>query len=215
MSEPTHTPIRVIRDKHRLFLRFYYLTVAIAGCCVAAAKIQNPNSYAPGTNVLVDCSSAPLSVKFPIHGAIETAFEGRFPLYIEFGVQLREIEPPTGAPLHILGYVFLNFITPVFVEHFETHKREIIKKFGTASNWPESWRFGRVIRNAISHNGCIRIDGKNERPVLWHGREYSYADNETRILGPHLLISDIFLLMIDMDAHLKEGGDPITYELPA
>jgi hypothetical protein len=210
-----YTRIRVERGKHRLFERLYYLTIALAGVCVAAAKTQKKYPYAPGTHILVDCTTADLAIRFPVYGAIELAFDGQAPSYVEFGVQSRDAEPQTGLPLHILGRVFLNFITPIFVEHFETHKHEIIKTHSASSNWPEHWRFGRVVRNAISHNGCIRIDRPNEAPVSWHGRTYSYADNGTEILGPHLLVSDLFLLMLDMDSHLKEGGNAINYEPPS
>jgi hypothetical protein len=201
-----YAPIRAIRNRHRLYDRFYYLSVAVAGCCVAGAQIQKT---APGSYVLMACKSLPLSVRFPVHGVVEKAFKGEFPSHIEYGIEGSASKPKAGK-VHVLGYVFLNFINPVFVEFYEAYKDWIFKKYGHQSRWPETWRFARVVRNAISHNGCIRIDSPKEAAASWQALTYSHADNGKKILGPDLMAPDLLILMVEMDAALTRDGAPIT-----
>lgn len=91
----------------------------------------------------------------------------------------------------------------MFTNYFERHKHRI-KAAYPKRTWPEVWNFGRVIRNAFAHNGCIRIDDAKEN-VSWRGLTYSHADNETFVelsLSP----GDLIYLMFDMDAALPKYG---------
>lgn len=71
---------------------------------------------------------------------------------------------------------------------------------------PPAWAFGRVIRNALVHDGIVSIDDKNFAPVQWRGLTYGPVENGRYIMHNDLEVPDVYLLLIDMDAELQGAG---------
>jgi hypothetical protein len=83
-----------------------------------------------------------------------------------------------------LGAAMFLILTPLFVEFYESYRDWLYHHFKRdIERWPPEWRFGRVIRNACSHGGAIKIDPKKkESPVHWRGLTYSASDSGKAVL---------------------------------
>jgi hypothetical protein len=44
------------------------------------------------------------------------------------------------------------------------------------------WRFGRAVRNALVHNGCIQFTNSASPAVEWRGLQYGFGDNGRPVL---------------------------------
>jgi hypothetical protein len=55
--------------------------------------------------------------------------------------------------------------TVLFLQAFEKIRARIVEKFGDGwfKNWPEVLRFAYLLRNALAHDGCWRIDEQKGR----------------------------------------------------
>jgi hypothetical protein len=86
-----------------------------------------------------------------------------------------------------------------FVVYYEA--QDPVAHFGdNGPSWPQVWRFGRIVRNALTHNGCIDIRNPNAPPESWRSLTYSPADNGKPILFRDFAIPDLLYLMMDMEA---------------
>lgn len=90
-----------------------------------------------------------------------------------------------------------------FTSYYERFKPLLWKKFNKAEEWPNTWRFARIVRNAYSHDGKIDIRNQNTEPVSWKTLTYGPSDNGKDITGSDITIVDIFFLMLDMDKDIK------------
>jgi hypothetical protein len=92
-------------------------------------------------------------------------------------------------------------LSPYFVEYYETYKQWMFDRCGKSDLWPEVWRFARVVRNAISHGGKVRIEKQTEPIVQWYGAAYDYGSNGKVAFGPNgdLEFADMVVLMFEMD----------------
>lgn len=82
------------------------------------------------------------------------------------------------------------------------------------------WQFGRVIRNAIAHNGKIFFECSKAPPVHWltvgYLVGYSYSDNELKrqLLYEEITGVELILLMEDIDSVLRAERDTnVTNEI--
>lgn len=91
-----------------------------------------------------------------------------------------------------------------FCSFFETN-RNYIEGVGPCkqiNDWPEVWRFGWVVRNALGHGGFINIRDQTLRPVSWKGISISYENYGQQLMHSILAVGDIILLMLDMEEFL-------------
>jgi hypothetical protein len=70
-----------------------------------------------------------------------------------------------------------------------------------AQKWPPVWNFGRVVRNALSHNGSIHFENMNAKPVTWHNLSFDPTHNG-RAIFDDIDPVDLILLMAEMDGEL-------------
>lgn len=77
------------------------------------------------------------------------------------------------------------------------------------SKWNPIFDFGRVIRNAISHDGHHSFRGKKARPVSWHNFQYSPVDDGKPCIGTDFWCAELFVLMLEMNDELDKAGAPI------
>jgi hypothetical protein len=132
-------------------------------------------------------------------------------IQIRFGPPIKEEEGPNSIPVGPLHRVFANAISPTFVQFYEDNAEWMEKSYGkNPHEWPSSiWNFGRVVRNAISHGGCINIDDKTAPTVTWYHLAYGPAQNKQLIIGTDFLFADLMILMFEMSDELDRLGRPI------
>ncbi len=64
--------------------------------------------------------------------------------------------------------------------------------------WPPVWRFGRIVRNGLTHDGRIDIRNPSAAAESWRSFTYSPADNGKPLLFHDLAIPELLYLMIEM-----------------
>ena len=110
---------------------------------------------------------------------------------------------PVGFSVGGIQRLHSQYFQAVFIHFYESVVPLVVQLYGKKQvNWPDIWNFGRVVRNAFAHGGCVRIDDPNSRPVNWGNLTYSYSDNGRNLLFNDLCIVELILLMEEMDALL-------------
>lgn len=186
--------------KHRFYDDIFNITVAMIGYGVASQvhrgvavnfndgrrTIFRGRPTVSGIDMFIDAKD--------LYGPLE---HNTRPSQIEFVTE--EPEPFIGSPEEprlILGPI----IQTGFVHYYESVKDAIEgRRGGDSSKWPDVLRFGRVVRNAFTHDGKVDIRNPKADPVKWRGLTYSYSDNGREILYVDLLPADVFVLMEEMD----------------
>jgi hypothetical protein len=209
------------KGKHRLHERLYFFNISVASIAIAATYLESGKAdFKPGQNIELAGDHLNLSVRFPLHGPVQGALKGLTPDKVQYTItaksqqrldqyaaEIQSGQKPHVAP--IITPVFMNLISPVFVDYFEAYKEWLYRKLNNPDNWPSAWRFGWMVRNAMSHNGMVHFLKKGP-PVSWHGLTYSYDDNDkVKIVGNVLSTGDIVILMFDMDDELNTLGCPL------
>lgn len=90
----------------------------------------------------------------------------------------------------------------MFVSFYEDHVGVLKTKFGEShKGWPGSWRFGWVVRNALSHGGKAEI--RKDTSVSWKGLTFTKADHMRPVILVDLWPGDLIMLMKDMQDELE------------
>lgn len=96
-----------------------------------------------------------------------------------------------------------KIIQSTFSQYYENIKSTIEEKFGKeVENWPNVWNFARVVRNAFSHGGRIKISNSKAPKIVWRELEYDYYSNGKSIMYTDLTAVELIFLMIEMDTHI-------------
>lgn len=125
----------------------------------------------------------------------------------------RPIDHSVSHPLQVnkVQFIVVRLIADAFLSYYARHVEAVESEWGEVKNgnWPMVWQFGRVIRNAIAHNGKIFFDSKKAPPVHWLKLRYSYSDNELKrqLLYDEITGVELILLMEDMDSVLRAMRD--------
>ncbi len=117
--------------------------------------------------------------------------ESRVPLKYQADISMFEIEK--------------SIIPPQFLFFYARFIEEAEKKWGLDySLWPNSWRMGWVIRNAIAHNENISFKEKYKdmTPIIWRNISICFS-NQGENIFEKLSFSDILLLLLDMNEDLQ------------
>lgn len=121
----------------------------------------------------------------------------------------RPIDYSVSHPLQVskVQPIMVRLIADAFLSYYASHVKAVESRWGTVEkgNWPTVWQFGRVIRNAIAHDGKICFDSKKAPPVHWHNLRYSREDNDLKrqLLYDEITGVELILLMEDMDSVLR------------
>lgn len=123
-----------------------------------------------------------------------------WPKQIRFDEESITIEPSARLNLSLYERPLYAFSQTMFVNYFERHRPEIERIYGNdTNNWPNEWDFARVVRNSVSHNGCVNFRNLSASPVSWRGLTYSPSENGRKVLFDDLWFGDLIYLMMDMD----------------
>jgi coproporphyrinogen III oxidase len=92
------------------------------------------------------------------------------------------------------------------INYYERYKSEVINRYGNFNRdeWPEVWKFAKVVRDAMSHNYRINFSEhkSKEFKVEWRNLNYSSKNNGQEIIFKDMWPGDFFDLIIEMDSYL-------------
>jgi hypothetical protein len=132
----------------------------------------------------------------------------RFFNFVEWPTQLtfneQHVIIPSHARLRLQTYEKPSFslLLSMFVNFYEKHKKDTESQFGNIQTWPTEWKFGRVVRNSLAHDGKISFYKSTAPSVSWRGLTYSADNNGQEIIHTDLWPGDVIYLMIDMNNYL-------------
>ena len=202
-------------NTHRLHGRINTLCVTLSAVAISAHYLWFGEArFPPGKGGDLYCRRIPAALRYPISGALEMALADQTPQSIDLEfiaeTDTAQLEPGPEVPRREtdgLASIYLSIISPLFVQFYEGYNDWLYRKQKHPDNWPEIWRFGRIVRNTMAHGGKVDIAQKDS-PASWRGLSYSSADNGREIVTREgdLSTGDIFTLMIEMSEELDAQG---------
>lgn len=182
---------------------FYSLLVAIASLATAAQwHTSGTVDFKPGETIALECSHlSDREVHLPLFGPVQSALAGVTPQVIQISVKQRNPSPPSykTKTSGFAGAVETIF-QPFFVNFYERHSGEIATKFGKIDKQaPSVWQMGWVVRNAVSHNGCVYFRDPAHQSVAWQGLVLSPQDNGKRLFHSIFSAGDLIVMMLEME----------------
>jgi hypothetical protein len=202
---------KYFRNEHHFFDDLVSLLVSMAslGMATEAHNFGYRPAFKQNERVVLSGSSnvSNTSLLFSPYTLLQPIAKNGWPTVIEFEEQPLDVSLNTlqNYPVKLTGVSGLNsmMIQSAYVHYFETIRPQIKTQYGSnTTEWPDVWNFGRVIRNAFSHGGCINFLNPNAQSVNWKTLTYSPSDNGRQVLYRDLASVDIILLMEDMDSVL-------------
>lgn len=160
--------------------------------------------YRPTDTMRLDCKHSPANWVWHPFNAMNAMAKGLRPPQLFFHRHPGDAVPVAAElPLGNLDYMVRAYGRSMIGNYYEAHKALIELAFGQEWRmWPPAWQFGRVVRNAMSHNGRIRIDSASAPSVSWKSLTYGRPDNGRAILHTDLWPGDLFDLLIEMDEQI-------------
>jgi hypothetical protein len=207
--------------KHRLYPYFENLLIITAcinrAIAYTAGKpvIMHPNHFS-----FYHSRQFQVTAILPTFGPIELALKGSHPRKIQVTFVPRKNTPwPSGIAItehaqlgmnrSVSNLIFVNTIVPVFTTFFENNMEWMLKNINSdKAKWSGVFGFARVIRNAISHGGAVKMVPR-ATPVKWHHVAYGHAQNKKKIIGTDLIFGDFMILMFELSNELDRRGCPI------
>ncbi|MEN9901640.1 MAG: hypothetical protein RL651_304 [Pseudomonadota bacterium] len=182
---------------------FYSLLVAIASLATAAQwHTSGTVDFKPGETIALECNHlSDREVHLPLFGPVESALAGVPPKIIQISVKQRNPAPP-GYTTQTSGFARAveTIFQPFFVNFYERYSDEIAAKYGVIDKEaPSAWQMGWVVRNAVSHNGCVGFKNKNHLPVTWQGLTLSPADEGKALFHSTFSAGDLIVMMFEME----------------
>ena len=145
-----------------------------------------------------------LVVKIPGFSVLARALKNvRFePISIEFSTTFDHPPEELGRDVSLVEHFYFDTIAAQFVLFFEEHYATM--KDACNHDYPameNTWKFGRRIRDAISHRGLFTINDPNFIPVVWRGYTIGPERNGTA-LSATLKPGDLLVLMCELERAL-------------
>lgn len=205
----TFETLQFSRGNSRLIDHVVQLSLSIEAVFVAWKARDGADLPTLGEHVRVESKCLQMQFGFLVDEEMRTAIDGRTTDFIVVGKHPTEQRP---------GSTSTAGLEPTFRRIFDTEFFLYYERFApwlrhrTARkpvDWPAPWNFAWVVRNAIVHDGHIRIDDPSVAPVEWGGVSVDPSSNGNT-LSDFLSLGDRFALMLEMDAALDALGAPIT-----
>ena len=186
------------RARHRFFdsLVAYLVSVASIGATLGAQARTSAGNWEPSESFVLNGTGriGDIGLVFHPHSVMNRIAEQRWPEAVTFLVESIRPEARTIWDEKDGPNVEGMLLRGAFVQYFESVRNQT----GIDAT-SDSWRFGRIVRNAFVHDGRIRIDDPQATPASWRGITYGPRDNGRQILGLDIAAVEVVLLMRDMD----------------
>jgi len=195
-----------ISHDHCLFPEVNNLLIVVAGLATAMEYHETGSAiYEPGAYVTIEGLSTSRMIRLPLHGPIEAAMEDKKPDIIELTLEMsapsREKYTTTTSGLkEVIEFIFMPYLVSFYEKTYQEAKNKFTSDF---NKWPEAWRMGWVIRNAISHDGNVFYKNLSTPGVTWRGLSVSPLNQGERVLGKLMNTADLLILLIDMANDLE------------
>lgn len=219
MTTIPHRPTEVhyLETKHGYFPELVRLLVALSsiGLSLEIHKGHLAPPYGP-TDCLTMAGKNNVSgieISFFVGPIYQYLLNSNIPMPKALKAIKRPINHSASHPLRVdtVQSIVARLVADAFLSYYASHVKAVESRWGTVEkgNWPTVWQFGRVIRNAIAHDGKICFDSKKAPPVHWHNLRYSREDNDLKrqLLYDEITGVELILLMEDMDSVLQAERD--------
>jgi hypothetical protein len=167
----------------------------------------------PGQVYGIDGKIVKADLTLPIFGPIESLIKNQNIKCIQVRIKTQtasDFVPSHDVSSNPVVATITNILTPIFVTFYEQFFIEAQNKFGGKNydSWPSSWRMGWVVRNALSHNGCVYFKSSNVPPIKWREAEISPLTHQgMRLLHNIFSGGDLLFLMFDMEMDLTGNSE--------
>lgn len=213
----TKVPSKITTEKgkHRLHDPLFNFMVINSSFFIALAAINGKSEIPAGQWYNMQCKQLHGEIRLAFREPLEFAAKGVVPDKLEFGIAEPMNFIAEGARKGPnLTTSLCHLISPIFVEFVERYTPWLEKSQGKQALWPDLWRFARVVRNAISHDGKVFIAADIRKKggltsTSWKNLTYSSVDHGRHIIGHDLLSADILLLMFELNDELDGLGCPV------
>ena len=194
------------KSQHRFFDSLVAFTASIASLGIALPAKANGNSsgYSPSDYLTLTGNPKISGIEFRFFpkNILSALVNNTWPSGVVFEEYPINLAPNT-LQLNLTGLQRVHgaMISNAFVKYYEDNKLLVEGMYTTdRQNWPSVLNFGRVIRNALAHKGCINFTNPNAAAVTWRSLTYSPLDNGRSILYHDLTAVELIFLMEEMDA---------------
>jgi len=214
-SRVYHKTMLVTERGHRLHNDMNRLCILVESISVAIQmNLGKSYDFKQGDSTAFASSVFDQVINMPLFGPVLFALTNRTPDRIEFELAhyagMPESIPPGQKLVTGLQKVIPMAFSPVFVEFFERHRPWLENDRPSRWDWSPMMNFASVVRNALSHDGKIKIKGKNPAPAQWYHLSYGASDDGKEIISVDIEPADLVLLMFEMSDELDKLGCPIS-----
>jgi hypothetical protein len=194
-------PQTVVSKKGDRFHEHIFDVLVFCSLLCKAANSTEHSAVPPGSFAKVECELLPFEILFEAHQPADCAMIDQVPGRLSLPVRLKLKEH---HPFRTEGTasITLRMFAAIFALAYEgplNWQREVDSN---PAKWPPVLAFCRVVRNAIAHDGRVRIANAKAPPVSWRGLTYGYGDNGKALLGPGVGTGDLLILLFDLDEEL-------------
>ena len=193
--------------EHRFFDQLVVFVVSLVGVGLVI-ELQHTREARPWEEsdtlgLRCKASGREGQLSFAMPPLLDEFAANRWPTSLQF--QVTPSAPPEPGPgtkrISSAKRVVLSLSAAFLLQYFEEMKSRVEAKYGKdTQQWPSVWNFGRVLRNAAGHAGCINFQNLSAQPVSWGNLVYSPADNGREAWLLDWEPSDVIFLINDLDA---------------
>lgn len=194
-----------IRRENKFFTEIHNLIIIVASLCTALEyKVKGSAEFKLGDYILLQGLSCKKNIRLPLFGPLESILANEQPSEIQILVE--DAKPSTIVnPYELSGleqtieYIF----SPFFISFYENNYSLASSLFGNNYEiWPNSWRMGWVVRNALSHDNKVFFKKMTIPPISW--REVTVSPmNQKEPIYNIMNTTDILLLLLEMETDLS------------
>jgi hypothetical protein len=196
--------LRTEKGKHRLHsaLSTIFMTFASVVTALNVRSGRDVLSWTPNTTWTLESALFDIELHMPLVEPVNWICLGQEPEQIELKLYAKQNQVGD-IDLHKIE---MKIIVPHLVEFYENSRPWLDANVsGGFARWPNVWQFGRIIRNAASHN-LVRINDPNFRPVTWYGLTYGPTPHGQSIFEADWTFADLLILMFEMNDALDQLG---------
>jgi hypothetical protein len=178
------------------------LITATAALTIACElSVPGKSNQATDNYLTIECLRANARVRLPIADPISAVLaDRRLDIIYVSVLDGRNEEPEYFHQSARFASLMDALFQPFVIHYYERHVGDIrMRHSENRAVWPPAWQMGWMVRNAVSHGGCVHFTDPTQRPVRWAGLEVSPREQGARILGSILNYGDLILLMFSME----------------
>jgi hypothetical protein len=206
-KQPEHgellTQIR-ISDADHIFVPVATFLVSLLSLGTLAETYNKSGSrpWAADDYISLDASAASSRLFVQGQPIASAVVLNRWPNHILIGLAVQPNPYDGTSHLGEFGPYLFSAMQGMFTAFYEEHVATISATYGSIVTWPAVWKFGRIVRNALSHGGNLRIT--KPTTASWRSLSYTQSDHLRPVILADLWPGDLILLLKEMQGALPE-----------